>query len=469
MTATAPTSEIAHRVADHVKADPPWDVVGQRATTFELHLQGTSVELERGPLTVEGYGLRLFRPRGELLGTGFQASTDLSPEGIRTVVADAEAAARHAEFPARTVELPSDGQGRSRVSILDRALWEDPPKAIRAYVDALLAAFEDRKGAVPTFGSVKATLSELSIANSSGLRVGFPSTFVQFELGVKAFGGPEGAPPGEYWVTQTARRLQPKTVARSVDDWCRYAADVRRAVPPPSGDLAVVLPPDVLSGILPYVVGYRFSGVARLRKFAPEVGAVVGTDAITVTDEGDYPWAPGSAPYDDEGTPREKSVLIDHGKVAHLLYDALYASAFATKSTGSGNRISFGPPAAIRFSHRPVPGESTVVVAPGDGGTLEELAESAGDGLLVTQLGWASPDPVSGSFGGEVRIGYRIHGGKVAEPVRGGTVGGVVLAPPGQPSLLSRAETIGSRVELTDRLVAPPLLVRPLQVAGVSG
>jgi len=469
MTDAASPSELAFRVAEHVKAEPPWDVVGQRATSYELHLQGTSVELERGPLTIEGYGLRLFRTHGELLGTGFQASTDLSPEGIRTVVQDAETSARHAEFPAKSIELPSDHHHRSEVHVLDRALWGDPPKALRSYVETLLAPFAGRKGAAPTFGSVKATLSELSIANSSGLKVRFPSTFVQLELGVKAFGGPAGAPPGEYWVTQTGRRLDPEGDARRVDDWCRYAEDGRRASLPPSGDLPVVLPPDVLAGILPHVVGFRFSGVARLRKFAPDVGSVVGAEGVSVSDEGDYPWAAGSAPFDDEGTPRTKRVLIERGKVANLLYDSLYASAFSTKSTGSGNRVSFGPPTPIRFANRPTPGESTVVVAPGRGGTVDELAEQAGDGLLVTQLGWASPDAISGGFGGEVRIGYRIRHGKVAEPIRGGTVGGVVLAPPGEPSLLANTVALGSKSALADRLVAPPVLVRTLRVAGGSG
>jgi predicted Zn-dependent protease len=466
MTASPRTPDLASRVADRLTTDAPWDVIGQRATSFELHLQGTRVELERGPLTLEGYGLRVFRPRGEGLGVGFQASTDLSAEGIRAVVHDAQSTAAHAEFPAKSVELPSAKPGARDVAVVDEHLWEDPAGTLAEYVHALVQSFEGRKGVVPTFGSVKATLSEQSLANSAGLRVGFVSTFVEVELGVKAFGGPEGAPPGEYWVTRTGRSLPVQEAGRSVDDWCRYAADVRRAVPPPSGDQAVVLPPDVLSGILPHVLGVRFAGSARLRKVAPEVGAQVGADTVTVRDEGDVPWAVGSSPYDDEGTVRSRQTLIDHGRVSALLYDALYASAFETTSTGNGNRSRLGPPDAIRFTNRPGPSESTLVVPPGDGGTIEELVEAAGDGLLVTQLGWASPDAISGAFGGEVRIGYRIRGGKVAEPVRGGTVGGIVFSSPGAPSMLASARSVGKTPELVDRLSSPPWLVRPLSVGG---
>jgi len=466
VTANASSSGLAQRIADLVKVDAPWEVVGERSSRFEVHLNGTSVELERGPITVEGYGLRIFRPHGEGLGTGFQASTNLHAEGVRAAADDAEAAARYAEFPARSVSLPSAGRPGAEVPVVDPKLWADPATAVRSFVEALLAPFRGRKGVVPTFGSVKATLSDLSIANSEGLHVAFPSTSVEVELGVKAFGGAEGAPPGEFWVNQLVRRLESGRVAPAVDDWCRYAEDVRHAVNPPNGDQAVVLPPEVLAGILPPVLGYRFTGAARLRKVAPSDGATVAASSVTVRDEGDFAWGPGSGPYDDEGTPQGKRTLIDRGVVGPLLYDALYGSAFSTKSTGNGVRTTVGPTADLRFAHRPAPGATTLVVAPGEGGTLEELAESAAEGILVTQLGWANPDPISGTFGGEIRIGYRIHRGKLAEPVRGGTVGGVVLTAPGAPSLLASTEAIGSRPELADRLSSPPMLVRPLSVAG---
>ena len=466
MTARSPTSDLAHRVAEGIHAPAPWEVIGERSTRYEVHLQGSSVELVRGPVTVEGYGVRLFRPRGEALGTGFLASTDLSPKGIAGAVEAAEQTAHLTEFPAKSVELPTGKGAAPEVPIVDLKLWKDPARAVGEYAEVLLRAFDGRRGIVPSFGSVKATLGEVSLANSAGLRVAYPSTHIDLELAVKAFGGPEGRPPGEYWVTETSRRLEPENTSRSVDAWCRYAADVRRAGNPPSGEQAVILPTDVLSGIIPPVLGFRCTGAARLRQLAPEVGSTLAAASVTIHDEGDYPWSTGSGPYDDEGTPRARRPLIERGAVKGLLYDALYASAFGTRSTGNGIRGDAGPNALLRFAHAPVPGPSTLVVAPGDGGTVDELAEAAGEGVLVTQFGWARPDSISGAFGGEIRIGYRIRGGKLAEPVRGGTVGGTVLSTPGQRSLLADVGAVGSQASLADGFVSPPLLVRNLTVAG---
>ncbi len=467
MSALQPVDSTAARVADQLRADGPWEVFAQRTRRYELHLNGTTIELARGPITVEGYGLRLLRPRGEQTGRGFQASTDLTADGIRATVATAEAVARLSSFPAKGVELPKPGGAPASPLIRDDDLWSDPMGTLERFVHALTAPFDGRSNEVLSFGSVRASLNENSLANSNGLRFAYPSTEVEYEAAVKASGGPEGPPPGEYWVNGSSRRATTDHLADEVSAWCRYAQDVRRAVQPPTGDLPVILPPGVLTTILPNVLSVRFTGTARLREIAPALGTSIAASSLTVEDDGTYPWATGSGPVDDEGTPRRKQPLISGGSVAGLLYDSLHGAAFGVPSTGSAARAAgFGMRDPRRFAHAPGLSSTTLSIPAGTGGSDAELVEAAGDGIWVQQLGWAFPDPFSGAFGGEIRIGYRIRGGKLAEPVRGGTVGGVVMAPPGAPSLLANVVAIGSTPELTDQMATPPLLVRPLVVAG---
>jgi predicted Zn-dependent protease len=119
-----------------------------------------------------------------------------------------------------------------------------------------------------------------------------------------------------------------------------------------------------------------------------------------------------------------------------------------------------------KFTRRPTPDASTLVIAAGDGGTDPEIIEQVDDGIWVQQIGWAQPDELSGRFGGEIRIGYRIRHGKLAEPVRGGTVGGAVVAREGAPSLLHDLSVIGSKPKLMGSLSSPTLLIRSLSVSG---
>jgi len=460
---------VSFRVADKLHLGAPWEVFGERARRYELHFNGRVIEVIRGPLVVEGYGVRIFRAHGERTGIGFQASTDATESGIALAVNDATQIATHSDFPAKRVDLPSSAASPG-VEAVDPKLWASPLPYLQEYVDALLAPFDSIKDAVPSFGSVRATLTETSIANSAGLHVTYPHTTIALELAVKAFGGSEGVPPGEYWVNQLTRRVDPESAGDPVPSWCSYAEDARRAVAPPNGELPVVLPAHVLAGILPSVLGFRWTGAARLRELAPASGTVVGVPGLNVDDDGRFPWAPNTAPVDDEGVTTRRRTLIGGGAVDELLYDVLHAGAFEVPSSGNGLRgLSFGHRDWLRFVDAPGAGSSTLIVEPGTGGSDAEIAEIASDGIWLQQLGWASPDAISGAFGGEIRIGYRIRNGKLAEPVRGGTIGGTVVALPGTPSLLSCIAAIGSEARLVDDLSSPTLLVKPLTVAGDAG
>jgi predicted Zn-dependent protease len=469
MTTPKVTAQTAFRVAEQLKRAPaPWDVFGERVTTHEIHFGPKGVELVRGPLVLEGYGVRVLRARDGKTSIGYQASTDASPSGVSTALEGAETVSRYSQFPAKEVSLPSGtGAGAPTPEIADPAIWADATGALSKYTESLFAAFRGRSGIALSFGSVKTRSTEVTIANSSGLAAGYAHTRVELEVAVKSFGGSEGAPPGEYWVTAYDRRLDEEPIPQLADDWSRYASDARRAKAPPSGDHAVVLPPTVLEAILPQSLGYKLSGRAELREMAPTLGSRVGASQVTLEDDGTLPWAPASSPVDDEGTPQRKRTLVAGGVATELLYDALHGSALGHASTGSGFRSGFAEMGGGgHFAHPPGPGCTTLSIAGGSGGSDEELIETARDGVWIQQLGWASPEGLTTMFGGEIRIGYRIHNGKLAEPIRGGTLGGLVLGPPKAASLLANVTAIGSMPVLSGRVRVPTLLVNPMTFGG---
>ncbi|HUI38503.1 MAG TPA: TldD/PmbA family protein [Thermoplasmata archaeon] len=469
---TGPGAFTAARVADRLRGrlEAPWEAFGERLERYEMHLAGGAVEMTRGPIRLEGFGVRVFRPHGEATGVGFSAGTDLSDGGIDARAAAADETARFARFPTARAELPSThvaGAGPS-VETVDARLWDRPADTVAAWCGAILEALAGRPGVVLSFGSVRATLTETTLANSEGIQRHWRHTFVDFEAAVKSFDGPEGPAPGEYWVNGRSRTVPTKGIAEEADRWVERARDTRRARPTPSGLTRVVLPPGVLADILPTIVGYRFSGAAELRGMAPSEGAVVGTPSLTVHDNGLRPWGLGSAPFDDEGTPPARRALIDRGRATTPVYDVLHAGATGHAPTGNGRRESHQFSPWFHFDRAPGPTITTLEVAPGDAGTDAELAEAVGEGLWVDQLGYAFPDAISAAFGGEVRIGYRIHRGRLAEPVRGGTVGGVVVGPESAPSLFGGIRGLGSTEALVGYLATPPIWSDGLTVAGAE-
>ena len=461
---------LASAVADWVGSlDVPWDVYAERARRFEIQLNGNRVEFVRGPLRLEGYGVRILTAVDGQTGVGFQASADFTPQGTRAAVETARAAAKFNRFPARQPELPATNAGApTSPKILDPELWSDPARALDEEAAALLGSIDAQRLPAPTFATIRATLIETSIANSRGLAAAYAHTVVDREVAVKSEGGPEGRPPGEFWLEHLGRRIRLENLDAQVRDWYRFAADARRAIAPTTGETTVVLPPEVLSGILSPVLGFQFSGSALLRGMAVPRDTMVGTDTMDVTDDGVLDWAVRSSPVDDEGSAQRVRRVVSQGRSEEPFTDVLHANAVGTAPSGNAVRVGrgFSDEYWRKFTRRPVPGASTIILAPGDGGSDAELIEQVEDGIWVQQFGWANPDPVSGTFGGEVRIGYRIRRGKLAEPVRGGTVGGAVITRDGRPSVLNGVQAAGSAATLYGTLRSPTLVVKNLTVSG---
>ena len=458
----------AFAIADSLRIDTPFEVFGQHVRRFETYFDGSRRETVRGPIELEGIGLRLFRPRDGKIGVGFQATGDLSPKGIQGAIAAAQLSAKLSLFPAARVELPSlaprIAQGPEICSV---PLWDRPSEEVDRYVHALLSPYEKLRDVTPSFGSVKANLIETWIANSDGLRTSFVATSAELEFAVKASGGPEGRAPGEYWLTREFRELDPAPLADETVRWAQRARDVRIAEAPPSGRRKVALPPAFLNEVLPQALSVRFTGAGRLRQMAFEAGTRLAAEGITIRREPRTDWVPGSAPVDDEGWITEPVPIIEKGAAAGQVYDVLHAAAFDRRSNGSAGRITgAGRESGYRFTFRPGPHLGPISVAAGTDGKDEELIEGIDDGVWIDQLGWPNPDPVGGSFGGEIRIGYRVKTGRIAGPVRGGTLGGPVFAGPGEPSLLANVTAIGSRAVLSGRLVSPSLVTEGLTIAG---
>jgi predicted Zn-dependent protease len=461
------TADTAERVGDLIGTHlaGPWDVFAQRLHRHEVHLVGRAPELHRGPLTIEGFGLRVFRPNGDALRVGLASTNEVSRDSVAQTIARAEAVAKFASFPAKSVELPSTVRSLPEVPLVDPAVRDQPEASIEKFCQELIGRFDGMKDPVPSFGSVRATFAENSLRNSAGASAHWFSTSVEFEFAIKSVSSGGSGAPSEFWVNSVARQLEPHALHVDVPTWARIAHDMHGARPPSTGTQTVVFPPSELGEIATAILGFRMTGAARLRQLAPEPGSQLASPLVHLSDDPALPWGMGSAPVDDEGSARTPLALLQAGKVGPLAYDLLHGSKFGVPSNGHGNRMAvLGEP--YRFAGGLSPVTSNLVLATGDAGSDEELMERVGEGIWLEQLGYPFPDGLGGTYGGELRAAYRIHRGKKAEPLRGGTIGGLLFGPPGTPSLLGNVTALGSVAEQYGRFTSPAVVVENIAVAG---
>jgi TldD protein len=183
------------------------------------------------------------------------------------------------------------------------------------------------------------------------------------------------------------------------------------------------------AGSMPVVVGGGFGGVLfhemtghgleadHVQKgasvYAGRLGEMVAQPLLSAYDDGRLPGEWGSDAIDDEGTPTQKTQVIEDGRLASYLYDRLCADRDGVSSTGNGRRES--------FRHLPIPRMTNTYIAPGDD-TPEAMIGEVKRGFYAVSFAGGQVDPATGDFVFGVSEGYLIEAGKVTSPCRGATL-----------------------------------------------
>ena len=156
-----------------------------------------------------------------------------------------------------------------------------------------------------------------------------------------------------------------------VDEALKQALIMLEAKPAPAGEMTVVLGPGWPGILLHEAIGHGLEGDFNRKKtsvFSHLMGEKVATEGVTVVDDGTLNSRRGSLSIDDEGTPTEKTVLIENGKLVGYMHDRLNARLMGTKSTGNGRRQS--------YAHQPMPRMRNTIMVSGDKDPAEILAST---------------------------------------------------------------------------------------------
>lgn len=152
-----------------------------------------------------------------------------------------------------------------------------------------------------------------------------------------------------------------------------------------------------------------------LSVFSGKIGIQVASSLVTVIDDATLPGKRGSFRFDDEGTPSQRTVLVEKGILRCYLYDKLTSMKDGTSSTGNGRRES--------YRHRPIPRMTNTFIAQG-ATSPDKILNSLDKGLVVEKMGGGQVNTVTGDFVFDVQEGYLIENGEKGEPVRGATLTG---------------------------------------------
>ena len=230
--------------------------------------------------------------------------------------------------------------------------------------------------------------------------------------------------------------IAPDAWKHLADEALRIALVNLDAVDAPAGSFDVVLGPGWPAVLLHEAVGHGLEGDFNRRgtsAFAGRMGERVAAPGVTVVDDGTLPERRGSLTIDDEGTPTERSVLIEDGILVGYMQDRMNARLMGQKPTGNGRRQS--------YAHPPLPRMTNTYMLAGDHDP-KEMVESLKDGIYAVNFGGGQVDITSGKFVFQCTEAYRVRDGKVEAPVKGATLIG------DGPTALTKIAMIGDDFEM---------------------
>lgn len=229
------------------------------------------------------------------------------------------------------------------------------------------------------------------------------------------------------------------------DRWRVFAQEAARqavlgldAAPAPAGTMTVVLGPGWPGILLHEAIGHGLEGDFNRKKvsaFSHLLGQKVASELCTVVDDGTLPNRRGSLNCDDEGTPTNRTMLIEKGILRGYLQDRLNARLMNMPLTGNGRRES--------FAHIPMPRMTNTFMLAGDSAP-EDIIKSVPRGLYAVSFGGGQVDITSGKFVFSASEAYLIEDGKVTRPVKGATLIG------NGPEVLQRIALVGNDLKLDD-------------------
>jgi TldD protein len=406
----------------------------------ELYLeycQSESIFIDDGKIksasfdTAQGFGLRAVS--GE--ATGYAHASELS-EAVMHRAADTVKAVRQGSGGSMSVapigtnvSLYGDENPLGPVPFEDKV-------SLLSEIDAYARGLDPRVKQVSA--SISGEWQAIQIVRAGGFRVADIRPLVRLNVSVvvEQDGRMESGGHGTGGRTGYDLYLEAGTWKAAVDEALRQAVLNLDSIAAPAGEMPVVLGPGWPGILLHEAIGHGLEGDFNRKKtsaFAGLLGERVASPGVTVIDDGTLEQRRGSLTIDDEGTPTQRTVLIEDGILKGYMQDRMNARLMGVAATGNGRRQS--------YAHHPIPRMTNTYMLAGEHDP-EEILASVDKGVYAVSFGGGQVDITSGKFVFSCTEAYRIEGGKVGAPLKGAMLIG------NGPDVLTRVSMIGNDMKL---------------------
>lgn len=396
-----------------------------------------------------GCGIRVIKDKrlgfgytSDFNGSTLEETIDQAIENAKSSEAD-----EHNSLPDKPTNRPA-----YQLDLFDPKISKTPVK------EKIELALEIEASAYKTDKRVKKTEkvsysdseSEVWIVNSNGVKVNYKTNYCGAVAQMVA--GQNGEMETGFGI-DFAKKFDEFKPEKAGQEAAQRAAGLLGARTVLSQKIPLVIDPFVGTQILEVLANALSSDAVQKGKslFVDKLGNEVGSEVLSIIDNGRLPNGLVSAPFDGEGVPTQETKLIENGILRNFFFNTYTAHKGGTRSTGNAVRGSFKGLPAI--------GPTNLYISAGEL-PLDELMKGITKGLYIQRvMGIHTANPISGDFSIGA-AGIMIENGEKTFPVRGITIAGNLI------EMLKAVEAVASDLRFITDVGSPTLLISGITVGG---
>jgi len=423
---------------------------------FVYEGKATSVGIERGQITKSeriidrGIGVRVQLKKA--IGFAYTNVVD-SQNAVEDTILKALGAARASKPDENWKGLPEKKPYLAVEKTFDNKILELRSEDLVDVASEMLdAATEADKRVFPIEGGVGAAYVFNALANSNGISSFDQGTIVECSVAAIAKEGNTVTPVCFEFNAERNYNIDPVWVGKEA---ARLAVSALKTKPIETKKYTLILTQFALQDLLHYTLinAVKADNVQRNQSpFKDNLGVKVGSETLTIYDDGLYPGGLRTGTFDGEGVPHQKTLLMEKGVLKSFLYDNYAAKKAGVASTGNASRAGYlSTPNIDATNFHILPGSKTP----------EKLMSEVDDGLMVSFLqGAHSSNPVSGEFSVVATPAWKIRKGKIEHSTRGVMLAGNIF------ELLKNVTAVANNDRKMGQLVSPWVMVEGVRVIG---
>lgn len=302
-------------------------------------------------------------------------------------------------------KLPGSAEA-AQVPLADPVLQDNPAGVLAGLYERLNQASKQHPGVRMTAAEFFAVETGTHLWNSEGIDLQQVDTSLAIEWVLIS---QQGSEEMESFIELTRRRASDYDLEGEMERQARYAMDALQAAPPAAGTGPVVMTGRTLgtflaSGVIQSMASAnsKYNNVTTWETGKSVFkGDVIG-DPFNAWANRQLPYGLYSSRFDEEGLPGQRVPLIQANTLANFTASQRYAQYLGIPATGDFGNLEVAP------------------------GNIPEASLLTEPYTEIAGFSWFNPDTLTGDFSCEIRLGYRVEGGK-RTPFKGGQLVGNVM------------------------------------------